>query len=47
MEIGNGELVVGDLVIIENGKLIPADCMVVDVLNLAADEADMTGESRW
>ena len=40
----NNELVVGDLIKIEQGMRIPADCVLVEGTDIAADESAMTGE---
>ncbi len=40
------ELVVGDVVEIEEGDRIPADCRVLSAEALACDESSLTGESR-
>ncbi len=45
-EIESIELVPGDLVIIEAGDRVPADCRVIEAFNLAVDEAVLTGESE-
>ncbi len=39
------ELVPGDVVIIETGDYIPADCRIVEAINLKVQEASLTGES--
>lgn len=39
------ELVVGDLVVLESGDRIPADCMLVEDSNFMVDESLLTGES--
>jgi Ca2+-transporting ATPase len=38
-------LVPGDIIILEEGDKIPADCALVDSLHLEANEASLTGES--
>jgi Ca2+-transporting ATPase len=38
------ELVVGDLVLLSTGDRVPADCRVVDSVELALDESALTGE---
>ncbi|ADL51486.1 calcium-translocating P-type ATPase, PMCA-type [Clostridium cellulovorans] len=46
LQIINAELLVpGDLIIIESGDRIPADCTLVENNNLIIDEALLTGES--
>ena len=39
------ELVPGDVVLIEAGDKIPADCRLIEVADLHTDEAPLTGES--
>ncbi len=39
------ELVVGDLVLLESGDRVPADCMLVEESNILMDESLLTGES--
>lgn len=38
-------MLVGDVVIIENGMPIPADCYLVEGTDVLTDESSMTGES--
>lgn len=38
------ELVVGDIIKIEQGMKIPADCLLLDGIDIACDESAMTGE---
>mmetsp|Transcript_22516 Transcript_22516/g.62517 ORF Transcript_22516/g.62517 Transcript_22516/m.62517 type:complete len:1123 (-) Transcript_22516:1874-5242(-) len=40
------DLVVGDLVLLATGDRVPADCRVVDSIELAADESSLTGENH-
>lgn len=46
MTIDAFDLVVGDILILENGKNIPADCVLISSNDLSCDEASMTGESE-
>ncbi len=39
------ELVPGDIILLKTGDKIPADCRVVEEMNLKADESILTGES--
>jgi P-type Ca2+ transporter type 2C len=39
-------LVVGDLVLLSTGDRIPADCRVVDSVELMVDESSLTGENK-
>ncbi len=38
------DIVVGDIVKLETGEEIPADCTLLDCLNLTVDESSLTGE---
>jgi len=43
--IPNEEVTVGDIVLLEEGDVIPADCRVVESNSLTCDESALTGES--
>jgi Ca2+-transporting ATPase len=45
-EVDARELVVGDLVVLEAGNLMPADLRWVETINLRVEEAALTGESE-
>ena len=45
VEIRAEELVVGDIVILEEGRTVPADLRLITAINLKAGEASLTGES--
>jgi Ca2+-transporting ATPase len=45
-EILSKELVPGDIVLLEVGHLIPADCRLLESVNLRIEEASLTGESE-
>ena len=40
------QLVVGDLILLQTGDRVPADCRVVDALELELDESTLTGEQH-
>ncbi len=44
-EIPAEELVVGDIVLLRRGMIVPADLRIVECSNLSVDEAILTGES--
>jgi len=41
----NKDIMVGDLVVVDNGMEIPADGFLIQASDLAADESAMTGET--
>ena len=43
-QIPRKDVVVGDIVIIETGEEVPADCELLESLNLIVDESTLTGE---
>lgn len=45
LEIRAEDLVIGDIVILEEGRTIPADLRLIEAINLKAGEASLTGES--
>ena len=45
IELKAEELVVGDIVILEEGRTVPADLRLVTAINLKTDESSLTGES--
>lgn len=45
IDIDSEELVVGDLLVINQGIEVPADCIVTQSLKIVADESSVTGES--
>lgn len=45
-EIPSEELVPGDIVILETGSFVPADCRLIHTVNLKVEEASLTGESH-
>ena len=45
VELKAEELVPGDIVILEEGRTIPADLRLVESINLKTDESSLTGES--
>ena len=40
------ELVIGDLLLLATGDRVPADCRVVDSVELRVDESSLTGENH-
>lgn len=43
-QVGKKELVVGDVVVLETGEEIPADCELIESVQLSANESCLTGE---
>lgn len=43
-QIARKEIVVGDIVLLSTGEEIPADCELLDALNLTVNESTLTGE---
>ena len=39
------EIVVGDIIKLEKGKEIPADCILISGNNMTCDESSLTGET--
>lgn len=39
------DLVVGDIVLLESGESVPADCRILEATHVEADESSLTGES--
>jgi len=44
-EIDASELVLGDIIILETGMIVPADARLLEAINLESQEASLTGES--
>jgi len=44
-EVSSADLVPGDIILLEEGNLVPADCRIVESRSLKAMEAALTGES--
>ena len=44
-QIKSIELVPGDIVILEAGNFVPADCRLINAVNLKAEESSLTGET--
>src|SRR3989338_4795543 len=44
--ISSAELVPGDIVLLKSGDRVPADCLVIDAIELRTNEAVLTGESH-
>ena len=46
VEISAREVVPGDIAVLRTGDKIPADCRLIEEMNLRVDEAPLTGESK-
>ena len=44
-EIDNSMLVLGDIIKVSTGDMIPADCLIIEANSLATDESSLTGET--
>jgi len=45
MDVPSEELVPGDIILLETGKIVPADCRLMEEMNLEIQESALTGES--
>ncbi len=45
IELKAEELVIGDIVVLEEGRTVPADLRLTEAINLKTDESSLTGES--
>lgn len=46
LKINSSELVPGDIILLEIGNRVPADCRILESNNLRVDESSLTGESE-
>ncbi len=40
------ELVIGDIILLQTGYMVPADCRLIEAINLKINESSLTGESK-
>ena len=45
LKIKNEEVVIGDIIILEAGNYVPADCRLINSFNLKIEESSLTGET--
>jgi Ca2+-transporting ATPase len=45
-EISSREIIPGDIVVLEAGNVVPADCRLMESINMRIQEAALTGESQ-
>jgi len=46
IEIPSEEVVAGDIIKLSMGDKVPADCRIIETINLSVDESSLTGESE-
>lgn len=46
LSVPDGQLVEGDIVLLEAGDVVPADCRILAATSLEVDESSLTGESQ-
>ena len=46
VEVNSEELVPGDIIELEDGKYVPADCRIIESYNLKIEESSLTGETE-